>query len=377
MPSCLPHRFAACVLSASLLPVVCATVWADPPTPPARRVEVHLYGGDLRDGAPLASWYRAIGITDVWLYPLKGAFPQDQRPQTQNGVRDLEASGTLGAYRQNQVRCWWFERPVPDFFYETSKRADFPKSHLWDDSPQTDALWAAVCERIISIYATARQAGFAGVVYDTEAYYSYKGDEKGNTRPWLWGGHEDQHGSDGNYYKRGRQMGRAIHAAWPKAKVVMVYCFGYEGERWWYQGVMDGGVELYLGPEHTYGAGPPGDLGSAWYQAWWGGRKTKETCDWKRTQFPFIPSNRRVVAGLFPIDFGAKRPNYRAKHFREQVASAANDDPGGPIPVWIWPQGPFSPQRWEAVNYAPGDTAADYLQVLRDFSRAFPNSSRN
>ena len=80
------------------------------------------------------------------------------------------------------------------------------------------------------------------------------------------------------------------------------------------------------------------------------------------------------MAGLFPIDFGAKRPNYRAKYFREQVASAANDDPNGPIPVWIWPQGPFSPKSWEAVEYAPGDTAADYLQVLRDFSQAFADS---
>jgi len=357
--------------SVSLLAVVWVNAWGDPPEATSRRVEVHLYGGDLRDGAPLASWYRDIGLTDVWLYPLKGAFPQDQRPETQKTAQELEEAGTLDAYRQNHLRTWWFERPVPDFFYETSKRADFPQSHLWDDSPETEALWAAVCDRIAAIYPTARQAGFTGLVYDTEAYYSYKGDESGREKPWLWGGHADQYGLDGNYYQRGRQVGQAIQAVWPQARVIVVYSFGYEGERWWYQGLMDGGVALSLGLEHTYGAGPPGDLGDAWYQSWWGGRKTKETCDWKRTQFPFIPNNQRILAGLFPIDFGANKPNYRAKYFREQVASAAHDDPHGPIPVWLWPQGPFSPEGWAAVQYAPGDTAADYLQVLRDFSQAF------
>lgn len=157
----------------------------------------------------------------------------------------------------------------------------------------------------------------------------------------------------------------------------MVYCHGYESERWWYQGFRDGGVDLYLGVEHTYGAGPPGDLGKAWYQSWWGGRKTKETCDWKRQQFPFIVDNQHVIAGLFPIDFGKEKPNYRAKYFREQLLSAANADSTGPIPVWFYAQGPFSPESWKQVDFAPGDTAEDYLQVLRDFTKVSPNSSGN
>jgi hypothetical protein len=165
-------------------------------------------------------------------------------------------------------------------------------------------------------------------------------------------------------------VGQAISAVWPRARVVMVYAFGYEAEKWWYRGVMDGGVDLYLAPEHTYGAGP-GDLGDAWYQSWWQGRNTLETCAWKRVQFPFIPANQRFIAGLFPIDFGARRPNYRARYFREQVALAAGADPGGPIPIWLWPQGPFTPQSWNSVDYAGGDTAADYLQVLREFSQGF------
>jgi hypothetical protein len=337
---------------------------------PPRRVDVHLYGGDTSPGAPLASWYRSVGITDVWLYPLKGAFPQDQRPETQQTARELEANETLASYRKNHIRYWWFERPVPDFFYHVAKRADAPGSNLWDSSSKTASLWAGVCERIASIYPQARKAGFCGVVYDTESYYSYQGDEKGREKPWVWGGHDDQLGLNGNYYKRGLQIGRAIHSVWPDAKVLMVYAFGYEGEVWYYRGVKDGGADLYIGPEHTYGAGPP-ERGNQWYQSWWQGRKTKDTCDWKRAQFSYIADNQHVMAGVFPIDFGAKTPNYRAEYFHEQLQSAAEADSKGPIAVWIWPQGPFTPQSWQEVKYASGESADDYLQVLREYSQAF------
>ena len=151
----------------------------------------------------------------------------------------------------------------------------------------------------------------------------------------------------------------------------MVYAFGYAGERWWYQGFHDAGVDFYLGVEHTYGAGP-GDLGKAWYQSWWGGRRLRQTCDWKRTQFPFVASNQRTIAGLFPIDFGARKPNYRARYFREQLAEAAGADREVPIPVWVWPQGPFTPESWRNIAYADGDTAEDYLRALREFSTAAP-----
>ena len=334
-----------------------------------RRVDVHLYGGDITAGAPLASWYHEIGITDVWLYPLRGAFPQDQRPDSQKTAEDLVRAKTLENYRKNAIRYWWFERPVPDFLYLVGKQKDLPKSHVWDDDPKTDARWNDICRRIREIYPTARRAGFAGVVYDNESYYSYAGDEQGKEKPWIWGGHADQYGTSGNYYRRGVQVGRAIRDAWPEARVIMVYAFGYEGERWWYQGVKDGGVDVLIGPEHTYGAGP-GDLGSLYYNCWWNGRKTKATCDEKRRQFPFATSNQQVLAGLFPIDFGTRKPNYLARHFREQLVSAATEDTT-PIHVWLWPQGPFTPESWQSVTYARGDRAEDYLKALREFSSAF------
>ncbi len=336
-----------------------------------RRVDVHLYGGDIRDGAPLAQWYRSIGITDVWLYPLRGAFPQDQRPETQKTAEHLTAAKTLKNYRDNSIRYWWFERPVPDFLYLTGKKKDSPTSHIWSDGTKTDKLWRDICDRIRKIYPTARRAGFTGVVYDNESYYSFAGDESGKKKPWIWGGHEKQYGKDGNYYRRGLQVGRAIHEAWPEAKVIMVYAFGYKGERWWYQGVHDGGAKVLIGPEHTYGAGR-GELGSLYYHRWWNNRKTKAVCDDKRKQFTFATSNRQVLAGFFPIDFGKRKPNYLARYFREQLASAAGDDES-PIHVWLWPQGAFTPESWKSVEYADGDSAEDYLQALREFSSAFGN----
>jgi hypothetical protein len=336
---------------------------------------VHLFCGEAGEpGAPLAAWYHEIGITDVWIYPLKGAFPQDQLPESQRTVADMEQAGTLDAYRKHSVRYWWFERPVPDYAYETRKSAEAPARNIWDSTPETEAFWASVCEKVAAIYPTARAAGFEGIVFDGEAYYSFKGDESGREKPWVWGGHADQYGKEGNYYRRGLQVGRAIQAVWPKAKVIFVYAFGYPGERWWYQGFHDAGIEVFLGPEHTYGAGPE-EPGEQWYQSWWKGKKTKATCDDKRIVFPFIHDDQHIIAGLFPINFGTKKANYRATYFREQAAGAAQDDPAGPIPIWIWPEGPFTPQSWTDIEYAESDTANDYLQVLQDFSQAFPAPS--
>ena len=360
-----------CIAVFAMLFITTSTLAANKsPQKAQRRVDVHLYGGDITPAAPLARWYHQIGITDVWLYPLKGAFPQDQRPETQKTVEDLVRSKVLDSYRENSIRYWWFERPVPDFLYIVGKQKD---SHIWGDGPKIDALWADICKRIREFYPTARKAGFSGIVYDNEAYYSYAVNEKGEQKPWIWDGHSDQYGREGNYYRRGMQVGRAIHEVWPEAKVIMVYAFGYEGERWWYQGVKDGGVDVLIGPEHTYGAGQ-GELGSEYYNRWWSG-KTKATCDEKRKQFPFAQSNQQVLAGLFPIDFGVRKPNYLARYFREQLASAAGEDTT-PIHVWLWPQGPFTPESWQSIDYAPGESAEDYLEALREFSSAFETAEK-
>ena len=78
---------------------------------------------------------------------------------------------------------------------------------------------------------------------------------------------------------------------------------------------------------------------------------------------------------MFPIDFGEHKPNYLARYFREQLASAATED-AAPIHVWLWPQGRFTPESWQSVNYARGERAKDYLDALRDFSSAFGNHTK-
>jgi hypothetical protein len=356
---------------------VAGLVTATAAEPPRRRVDVHLYGADGSPGAPHAAWYRDIGITDVWIYPVAGAFPQDQLPETQKAPADLVREGTLAAYERHGIRSWWFERPVPDFLYRVGRQpapgvdpAAPLTRHIWDSSPETDALWQGVCDRIAEVYPAVRDAGFAGVVYDGEAYYNGAGSAPAAgsaPSPWLWG-HDEEAGSEGNYYRRGLQIGRAIYAAWPEARVILVYAFGYACERSWYQGIHDAGVKVLIGPEHTYGAGP-GDLGKAWFQQWWDGKPTKQVCDSKRSEFPFVRDNRQVLAGLFPINFGTGKPNYRARDFEKQLASAANDD-AEPIGVWLWPEGPFTPQRWREIEYAEGDSAEAYLAALRSYSTA-------
>lgn len=323
-----------------------------------RRTEIHLFGGDMTAGAPLAGWYRSIGLTDVWLYPFRGVFPQDQRVEDQRTPE--EGAGLVAAYGKAGLRCWWMERPVPDVFYAQARGEG---RQLWDGSAETERAWEGVCEKVREVYPRVKAAGFLGVVYDNESYYSYAGDEAGLQKPWVWGGHASEYGEAGHYYLRGKQVGAAMKAVWPEIRVIMVYAHGYAGERWWYQGLHDAGVKVLLGPEHTYGAGPAGDLGEAWYQSWWQGRKLIETLDWKRTQFPFVKSNREMVAGLFPIEFTAKKPNYRARYLREQLEQAA----AAGVAVWIWPQGPFTPESWGAVEYAAGDTAERYLGAMREF----------
>ncbi|MBU0609578.1 MAG: hypothetical protein KKI08_16955, partial [Armatimonadetes bacterium] len=134
------------------------------------RVDIHLFGGDMTPGAPLAAWYHDIGLTDLWLYPFAGAFPQDQRPEDQR--TPAQGADLVAAYAAHSLRCWWMERPVPDVFYQTAKGDG---RHLWDRSPETDRAWAEVCDKIRTLYPQVRAAGFRGVVYDCESYYSYQG----------------------------------------------------------------------------------------------------------------------------------------------------------------------------------------------------------
>ncbi len=51
---------AAGLLAMSVFCVACGELTAEASASPPNRVEVHLYAGDVREGAPLARWYREI-----------------------------------------------------------------------------------------------------------------------------------------------------------------------------------------------------------------------------------------------------------------------------------------------------------------------------
>ena len=55
---------AAGLLAVSVFCVACGELAAEASSSLPRRVEVHLYAGDMREGDPLARWYREIGIIE-------------------------------------------------------------------------------------------------------------------------------------------------------------------------------------------------------------------------------------------------------------------------------------------------------------------------
>jgi hypothetical protein len=334
------------------------------PGTPASRIDIHLFGGDLGPGAPLAAWYRSVGITDVWLYFVKGVFPQDQPPESQLDLASLEDTGVLAGYRREGIRFWWFERPVPDYLYYLNMGlAELESDGIWGRSPSVDRIWESIGISIANTYGRVRNAGFSGLVFDNEAYYSYKG----SGTPWLWEGHSRELGLNGNYYRRGLQVGQYIQAAWSGAHIIMVYGIGYPGEYWWYRGFHDSGVDLFLAVEHTYGAGPwkPGDQ---WYQHWWSPLQLKGVIASKREVFDFIEDDRHILAGLFPIDFTLKSQNYAFRYFAQQLGQAAQLSGNVPFGVWIWPQGPFTPDSWQTINYTDKSSFADYWEIMKSYS---------
>ena len=121
------------------------------------------------------------------------------------------------------------------------------------------------------------------------------------------GGHEDQYGTNGNYYKRGLQMGKAIHAAWPKAKVIIVYAFGYAGESWWYRGLRGRRRSLHRSRTYLRSRAQKTRSRRRMVSILVGRTKDEGDLRLETDAIPVRPDNQHVNAGLFPIDFGAKK----------------------------------------------------------------------
>jgi hypothetical protein len=152
--------------------------------------------------------------------------------------------------------------------------------------------------------------------------------------------------------------------------MIMVYAFGYRGEYWWYKGFADAGINLSLGIEHTYGAGPM-ELGEVWYQSSWQGKTLKRICDDKRKSFDFILDNQHIVAGIFPLVLDDMKPNYSSLDFEQQMRSAALEDSKGAISVWLWTQGAFTQERLDKIQYPKNDSSEKYISILKRYSQRF------
>ena len=254
-----------------------------PPTTP-RRLSVAYYGAPNSNvSAADAAFFKSVGVTDAWTPYLAGAWPVDccdcRRPGHESKSCATDAKGGAAVYAKEGlhgglvslqqakderlvetyqaagIATWFFERPVPDFQWTHS--AGTIGKGLWNNSdPQIDAGWEALAANISTVYPQVKAMGFAGLVYDNEGYYSGTCKDPGPVS-CLW--HErsafdktvDGKLVRGNYYKRGKQVGAAIAAAWPNAQVIMVYGFPYPGLVQWAQGHIDAGVRVQIGTEHT------------------------------------------------------------------------------------------------------------------------------
>jgi hypothetical protein len=263
-----------------------------PPTP--RRLSISYYGAPNQNvTAENATFLASVGVTDVWVPYLAGAWAVDCCDcRTGNHGSRTCAYATEGlhaglvslqqakderlveTYAAAGINTWFFERPVPDF--EWTGAVGTIGDGMWNSSAEIDAGWAAVADNISAVYPAVKAMGFAGLVYDNEGYYSKTCHDPGPVS-CLW--HQSSAFDKtvggklirGNYYRRGKQIGAAIAAAWPNASIVMAYGFPYPGLVQWVEGHLDAGVRVQIGTEHTYGAGPcsgPYYTGQ-WYECAW------------------------------------------------------------------------------------------------------------
>eukprot|EP01045_Picozoa_sp_COSAG04_P008707 COSAG04_NODE_488_length_13495_cov_24.281257_12_plen_377_part_00 len=253
-----------------------------PPASP-RRLSVAYYGAPNSNvSAADAAFFKSVGVTDAWTPYLAGAWPVDccdcRRPGHESKSCATDAKGGAAVYAKEGlhgglvslqqakderlvetyqaagINTWFFERPVPD--YQWTGAAGTIGKGLWNNSDEIDASWAALAVNISTVYPQVKAMGFAGLVYDNEGYYSKTCKDPGPVS-CLW--HERSAFDKtvggklvrGNYYKRGKQVGAAIAAAWPNAQVIMVYGFPYPGLVQWAQGHIDAGVRVQIGTEHT------------------------------------------------------------------------------------------------------------------------------
>jgi len=367
------------------------TVSGDKP----RRLSIAYYGAsnsNVTDG--YLSVLKTSGVTDAWVPYMAGAYAMDCCKKNEAAYKagglhagllslaDVKAQKLVESYSVAGIRPWFFERPVPDFEWTDTPGAI--GRGLWNSSAAADAGWSALVANITSVYPQVKALGFEGLVFDNEGYYSgtCKDPIDGHLESCLWCQRDASGNTSANYYKRGRQVGEAINKVWPGARVVMVYGFSYPGLIEWVRGHIDAGLNVLIGNEHTYGAGPcsgPYYKGQ-WYQCAFGSfsgsgkHHLNELLNHEYDSWPAAPSLRqRMTAGIGPLGlggYGPPAPQYESRYLQEQLQSALCDQADGPIDVWLWLAGKLDATNLALINRTAAEPggASDYTSLLYAYS---------
>jgi hypothetical protein len=367
-----------------------------PPSP--RRLSISYYGAPNSNvSAATASFLRSVGVTEVWVPYLAGAWPVDccgSHAYAKEGLhgglislRQVREERLVQTYGGAGIRTWFFERPVPDF--EWTGTAGTIGKAMWNASAEIDEGWAALAANISRVYPEVKALGFAGLVFDNEGYYSGVCKDPGPVS-CLW--HQSSAFDRtvggklvrGAYYRRGKQIGAAIKAAWPEVKVIMAYGFPYPGLQQWVQGHVDAGVDVQVGTEHTYGSGPcsgPYYTGR-WYQCAFEvqcgphndcAHQLSGVLDLESKQWPPGLVKDRMTAGIGPLalgGYGSPAPQYESRYLAQQLHSALCDDAHGALDVWLWMAGALRPQTLAKINRTASEPggAHDYTSLLYAYS---------
>ena len=165
-----------------------------------RRLSIALYGAPNSNlTSDQLGTFQRTGVTDAWIPYLQGAFAVDCCKNKTDGGSAYRQGGLhaglvplaqarqdklVETYAQHSINAWFFERPVPDFEWTGSAGTIGPA--LWNSSAEADAKWAEVVANISAVYPQVRKMGFAGLVFDTEGYYSGVMNDPGPVSRLWW-----------------------------------------------------------------------------------------------------------------------------------------------------------------------------------------------
>jgi hypothetical protein len=330
----------------------------------------HWWSGDVKTDFLDAMDYldRDLQATDVWIDKIASAFP-GTRPNY--GFEILDQGGAFRELRKRGINYWLIDEE------------GFGGLVNGPDDLRDDAKWETTLRRAREIYSRAKELGFRGLAMDAEDYvlpsdaavqekYLKVAD---HVDCWTF---NDEFGYSGYYYQRGLQFGRVIKDVWDCPVLQYYEARMYagkpgcrDGNYWWLKGIHDAGLEIWIGPERTYGRGNKElyepEVGYAEFVT----RSFIDLAAFIPQVHQAYPFAARVLPGFHPwiSDFGGGVPNYLPKYLDEQLSITENAAFG----CWIYhgsTRHAGDPRRVLNKDFLKKHqlTADDYLEVFRRHS---------